>query len=80
MPAAAAVLHVRGVDHVWVRLGPAGSILSTDGEATRLAAVPGPVADVTGAGDAMLAAFCHALLAGRTPARTPRGSATRPRR
>ncbi len=67
IPDAAAVLHSRGVTHVWVRLGPAGSILSTDGEATRLETVPGPVADVTGAGDAMLAAFCHGLIAGHAP-------------
>ena len=67
VPAAAADLHVLGIEHVWVRLGAAGSILSTDGRTVRLPAVPGPVSDVTGAGDAMLAAFCHALLAGATP-------------
>ena len=32
----------------------------------------GPVVDVTGAGDAMLAAFFHALLAGGTPAHAAR--------
>jgi len=31
-----------------------------------LAPTPGEVVDVTGAGDAMLAAFCHFLLAGET--------------
>ena len=67
VPAAAAHLHDLGIEHVWVRLGAAGSILSTDGRTLRLPAVPGPVSDVTGAGDAMLAAFCHALLAGATP-------------
>src|SRR2546427_640999 len=63
--AAAGTLHARGVRHVWVRLGPRGSVLSPAGEdATLLAAPPAEVADVTGAGDAMLAAFVHALLAG----------------
>ena len=67
VPAATADLHRLGAEHVWVRLGPGGSWLSSGGHATRLAPVPGPVADVTGAGDAMLAAFVHALLAGATP-------------
>ncbi len=69
---AAAALHDRGVELVWVRLGPAGSLLSAPGGTTELAAVPasavGGVVDVTGAGDAMLAAFCHALLGGARPA------------
>jgi pseudouridine kinase len=72
VPEAAADLHRLGVEHVWVRLGPAGSILSTDGLTSRLAAVPGPVVDVTGAGDAMLAAFAHALLGGATPVEAAR--------
>ena len=62
-------LHQRGVQHVWVRRGAEGSLLSgPDGE-VRLAAVAGEVVDVTGAGDAMLAAFCHAVLGGADPAR-----------
>lgn len=65
---AAAALHERGVEQVWVRLGADGSLLSSADGRTRLAAVPSEVADVTGAGDAMLAAFCHALLAGDDPA------------
>lgn len=66
--AAAELLHARGVRHVWVRLGARGSVLSTSGEgATFLAAPPAEVADVTGAGDAMLAAFVHALLGGGDP-------------
>ncbi|MGY2701141.1 pseudouridine kinase [Nocardioides sp. HB32] len=65
---AAAALHDRGVELVWVRLGAAGSLLSTRDGATALAAVPAEVADVTGAGDAMLAAFCHALLSRSEPA------------
>ncbi|MET0525343.1 MAG: carbohydrate kinase family protein [Nocardioides sp.] len=67
LPAATADLHRLGIEHVWARLGAAGSILSTGGRTVRLPAVPGPVIDVTGAGDAMLAAYCHALLAGSTP-------------
>ena len=61
---AARSLHDRGVELVWVRLGAEGSLLSSDAGVTRLAAVVAEVADVTGAGDAMLAGFCHALLAG----------------
>jgi pseudouridine kinase len=57
-------LHERGVEVVWVRRGAAGSLLSAADRATELAA-PGVVpVDVTGAGDAMLAAFCHRLLGG----------------
>jgi len=57
-------LHARGVEVVWVRRGAAGSLLSTpDGEVSLAAPAVSPV-DVTGAGDAMLAAFCHRLLGG----------------
>jgi pseudouridine kinase len=71
--AAASTLHERGVRHVWVRLGAHGSVLSTAGEGARfLAAPPAEVADVTGAGDAMLAAFVHATLAGSTAAEAAR--------
>jgi pseudouridine kinase len=57
-------LHARGVEVVWVRRGAAGSLLSTpDGEVVLEAPGVTPV-DVTGAGDAMLAAFCHQVLAG----------------
>lgn len=67
------VLHDLGVEHVWVRLGPAGSLVSGAGEGTvRLPMVPATVVDVTGAGDSMLAAFCHAVLAGRSPAEAAR--------
>jgi pseudouridine kinase len=65
---AVATAHDRGAELVWVRLGAAGSLLSTgDGDAARFPAAPGPVVDVTGAGDAMLAAFVHALLQGHDP-------------
>ncbi len=63
---AADSLHRQGVQHVWVRLGMAGSLLSsTSTEASFIPAVPTTVEDVTGAGDSMLAAFCHALLEGQ---------------
>lgn len=64
---AAAALHDRGVTHVWVRLGASGSLLSGPGDHTFLEAAAAEVRDVTGAGDAMLAAFCHALLTGDDP-------------
>ena len=57
-------IHDWGVEVVWVRRGPAGSLLSTPDGETRLAAPAVTPIDVTGAGDAMLAAFCHRLLAG----------------
>ena len=57
-------LHRRGAEVVWVRRGAAGSLLSTvDGEVALPAPDVEPV-DVTGAGDAMLAAYCHKILAG----------------
>lgn len=51
---------------VWVRRGPWGStLLTADGERRfASAAPPGPVRDVTGAGDAMTAAFVDAVLRG----------------
>lgn len=64
-----AELHERGVECVWVRQGARGSTLSAGGSSTTIPAVPvAEVLDVTGAGDAMLAGFCHALLAGAEPA------------
>jgi pseudouridine kinase len=65
---AASSLHEHGVEHVWVRLGHSGSLLSSPAaEATLIPAVPTTVEDVTGAGDSMLAAFCHAVLEGQSP-------------
>lgn len=65
----AEALHARGVGLVWTRLGAAGSRLSGPDGVTDIAPVAATeVLDVTGAGDAMLAAFCHALLAGSAPA------------
>jgi pseudouridine kinase len=69
----AAALHARGVQHVWVRLGERGSLLSTRGKGhIFLTAPPAEVRDVTGAGDAMLGAFVHALLTGSDPAEAAR--------
>ncbi|MDQ4053164.1 MAG: PfkB family carbohydrate kinase, partial [Actinomycetota bacterium] len=63
-----AALHDRGVECVWVRHGADGSMLSDGSGSTSIPAVPvDEVLDVTGAGDAMLAGFCHALLAGASP-------------
>ena len=67
-------LHERGVEVVWVRRGAAGSALSSarfavgptwaQQRSVELEAPPAAPVDVTGAGDAMLAAFCHLLLSG----------------
>jgi pseudouridine kinase len=57
--------HAQGIDVVWLREGAEGSTLHTgDGATTRLRLPPAPVVDVTGAGDAMLAAYVHRLRAG----------------
>ncbi len=64
---AATGLHARGVTHVWVSRGAAGSVLVTGGEAIALDAVGAEVSDVTGAGDALTAGFVHGLLTGDDP-------------
>lgn len=65
--AAGALLHERGVRYVWIRLGAAGSMLSGPEGTTLIPANHADVVDVTGAGDSLLAAFCHALLGGADP-------------
>jgi pseudouridine kinase len=60
-------LVARGVSLVWVRVGAEGSRLITRDGSTALRSTPAQVVDVTGAGDAMLAAFCHAVLSGDDP-------------
>ena len=66
--AAAALLHTKGVAHVWVRRGTAGSLLSiATASGQRVVLVDAPeteVADVTGAGDSMTAGYVNALLDG----------------
>ncbi|MGV8909176.1 MAG: PfkB family carbohydrate kinase [Propionicimonas sp.] len=67
--AAAAELHTRGVQHVWVSRGAAGSLLASPDALVSIAAIaPAEVRDVTGAGDAMTAGFVHGLLTGEVPA------------
>ncbi|MFB9991865.1 carbohydrate kinase family protein [Deinococcus oregonensis] len=70
--AAADELHAQGIHTVWVRRGQSGSLLSTPGTYTELLTVPAKVSDVTGAGDAMLAAYLAALLSGLAPAEAAR--------
>ena len=61
-------LQARGVQHVWLRAGADGSWLcSRASEPVHLPAVPAMVVDVTGAGDAMLAAWVAAWLRGADP-------------
>jgi pseudouridine kinase len=65
-------IQARGVAAVWVRLGADGSVFHgpvSDGPGGRwrLHAPEVEPVDVTGAGDAMLGAFCHAVLAGADP-------------
>jgi pseudouridine kinase len=65
--AAANHLHGRGVTYVWIRLGAGGSLLSGPDGVHLVEAIATDVVDVTGAGDSLLAAFCHALLGGAEP-------------
>lgn len=61
-------LHARGVEHVWLRHGAEGSwMCSRDAEPVHLPPVTATVVDVTGAGDAMLAAWVAAWLGGADP-------------
>ncbi len=76
---APADLHGAGVAWVWERRGPAGSLLlgaGGPGAEHRLPAVDparvGGLVDVTGAGDAMLAAWVHATRGGADPAAAAR--------
>lgn len=74
---AAREIHRLGVTHVWVRRGLRGSILSSREEngritVTHLDAPRVTAVDVTGAGDAMTAAFVHALLRQDMPAAAAR--------
>jgi len=67
LAAAMQSLHPRDVEVVWVRMGEQGSLLSHGRSLAIIDATPTTVVDVTGAGDAMTAAYCHALVAGADP-------------
>jgi pseudouridine kinase len=57
--------HDQGVQVVWLRQGAEGSVLHRPGRApVTVALPPAEVVDVTGAGDAMLAAYVHVLSTG----------------
>ena len=61
-------LHARGVQHVWLRRGAEGSWVCSRGyDPVHLPVVEADVVDVTGAGDAMLAAWIAAWLDGADP-------------
>lgn len=60
----AAAIAAHGADAVVVTLGEFGAILARGTQCIELPAVPARVADVTGAGDALIAATLHALAAG----------------
>lgn len=72
---AAGVLLSRGVQRVWVRRGPEGSTLVTSDGACEVPAYAVTPVDVTGAGDAMLAAYAHALLHGKDDVEAARDGA-----
>jgi pseudouridine kinase len=65
--AAARRLCSMGAKAVWVRLGPAGSLMVSRAaqDPRTVAAHPVHTVDVTGAGDAQLAGLCHRFVAGR---------------
>jgi pseudouridine kinase len=56
--------HEQGIEVVWLRDGADGSTLHTTNASVSIRLRPAPVVDVTGAGDAMLAAYVHRLRAG----------------
>ena len=69
-------LLTEGVERVWMREGASGSTLFTKDGSHHVSAPAGIVSDVTGAGDAMTAAYVQALLAGRSESEAvQRGSA-----
>jgi 2-dehydro-3-deoxygluconokinase len=64
----AAALRALGPETVVVKLGPGGSLLASPDGLLRQDAVPAPVVDTMGAGDAFAAGFLAALLGGADPA------------
>jgi pseudouridine kinase len=66
-------LYDRGVQHVWMREGARGSyVCRAGGRPVHLPAIAVAVVDVTGAGDAMLAAWIAAWLRGADPVEAAR--------
>ncbi|MFC6704172.1 carbohydrate kinase family protein [Flexivirga alba] len=64
LEAGVAALHSLGVGRVWVREGASGSTLFGQRLSTHVPAIVAEVRNVTGAGDAMAAAYVQALVAG----------------
>jgi len=65
LDAALAAAHAQDIQVVWLRAGAAGSTLHRpDHEPVTIALPPAEVVDVTGAGDAMLAAYVHRMSGG----------------
>lgn len=62
--AAAASLRDRGARSVVVTMGAKGCVVASPAGVTACAAVPAEPADITGAGDAMIAGTLHAMLRG----------------
>ncbi len=61
----AAALHAQGAEHVLLTLGAAGSVLYSPGQPPRSTPAPAAsVQNVTGAGDALVAGLCAALVRG----------------
>lgn len=70
-------LFARGARGVVVTRGAEGSSVFLGSGEAEIAAVPIRPVDTTGAGDAYIAAFLHALLSGETPARAGAAGAAR---
>jgi pseudouridine kinase len=65
VPKAIAAAHAQGIEVLWLRAGSAGSTLHRPGQdPVTIALEPAEVLDVTGAGDAMLAAYVHRMSQG----------------
>jgi pseudouridine kinase len=60
----AQALAARGAQTTVMTLGDAGAIVTSASKHTRIATVPRSVADVTGAGDALIAGTLYAMLGG----------------
>lgn len=69
---AAATIRALGTGTVVVAMGPTGVFLTADSVEDFESALPATVRDVTGAGDALVAATLFALAAGEGPTRSVR--------